>query len=175
MPDMTATAPTAAASIDTGKVSNRRRLRFASIDEVLGDVGALVSAERVGNLARLGNWTLGQSLGHLATWIEFGFDGYPPNLNPPFFIKWILKARRHRYIHEGMPAGVKIPRIAGGTVGTEMMSTEDGAHRYRHALERLREAPPARPNVIFGPMTHEEWIQMHLRHAELHLSFFAVK
>jgi len=42
-------------------------------------------------------------------------------------------------------------------------------------MERLRAGPPARPNVIFGPLTHDEWIQLHLRHAELHLSFFAVK
>jgi hypothetical protein len=174
---MTATLPTPAAStvIDTGKVSNRRNLRFASIDEALGDVGALVAADRVGNLQRLGNWTLGQVLGHLATWINFGFDGYPAKLNPPFFIKWILKARKHRYIHQGLPAGAKIPGIDGGTAGTEMMSTEDGVHRFRQAMERLRAAPPARPNVIFGPLSHDEWMQLHLRHAELHLSFFAVK
>jgi len=174
---MTATLPTSAASspVDTGKVSNRRRLRYSSIDEALGDVGALVSADRVGNLQRLGNWTLGQALGHLSTWINFGFDGYPPNLNPPFFIKWILKTRKRRYIHQGMPPGVKIPGINGGTVGTETMGTDDGVHRYRHAMERLRAGPPARPNVIFGPLTHDEWIQLHLRHAELHLSFFAVK
>jgi hypothetical protein len=174
---MTATLPASAphTPIDTGKVANRRRLRFGSIDEVLGDVGALVAAERVGNLERLGNWTLGQALGHLSTWINFGYDGYPPSLNPPFFIKWIIKARKRRYIHEGMPSGVKIPRIAGGTVGTDVFSTDDGVHRFRHAMERLRAAPPAGPNIIFGPLTHEEWIQLHLRHAELHLSFFAVK
>jgi hypothetical protein len=174
MTTTTAPAPSASTKIDTGKVSGRRRVRFTSIDEVLGDVGALVAADRVGNLRRLGNWTLGQALGHLATWVNFGFDGYPPSLNPPFFIKWILKARKRRYIHQGLPAGAKIPGQENGTAGTEILSTEEGAHRYRHAMERLRDGPPARPNVIFGPLNHDEWIQLHLRHAELHLSFFAV-
>ena len=29
----------------------------------------------------------------------------------------------------------------------------------------------SKPSPVFGPMTHEEWEQLHCRHAELHFSF----
>jgi hypothetical protein len=35
----------------------------------------------------------------------------------------------------------------------------------------LAKAPPTIPHALFGPLTHDEWIAQHLRHAELHLSF----
>ena len=57
--------------VDTGKVPGRRPLRFESIDQVLAEVDRLVEAERAGQLKRLGNWTLGQVLGHLAVWAEY--------------------------------------------------------------------------------------------------------
>jgi hypothetical protein len=38
-------------------------------------------------------------------------------------------------------------------------------------MSRLKAAPPSGPNVIFGPMSHQEWQSMHLRHAELHLGY----
>ena len=38
-------------------------------------------------------------------------------------------------------------------------------------MERLQAEAPTAPNVIFGQLTHEEWIAINLRHAELHLGF----
>ena len=159
-----------AAAVDTGRVTGCRTLRFASLDELWADVERLGAAERGGTLRRRGNWTLGQALGHLATWAQFAFDGTP--LNPPWFIKLILRMRKKRYLNEGMPRGVKIPKVEGGTLGTEPMSLDEGLSRYRAVIDRLRRETPSKPNVIFGPLTHEEWVKLQLRHAELHLSFF---
>ena len=80
--------------------------------------------------------------------------------------------RKKRYLFEGMPRGVKIPKVEGGTLGTEPMSLDEGLSKYRAVIGRLRRESPSKPNVIFGPLTHEEWIALQLRHAELHLSFF---
>jgi len=159
-----------AAAVDTGRVSGCRTLRFASLDELWADVERLAAADRAGTLKRRGNWTLGQALGHLATWGQFAFDGTP--LQPPWFIKLILRMRKKRYLHEGMPRGVRIPKVEGGTLGTEPLALDDGLSRYRAVIDRLRRETPSKPNVIFGPLTHEEWIALQLRHAELHLSFF---
>jgi hypothetical protein len=52
-----------------------------------------------------------------------------------------------------------------------MLSRDDGISRYRAALERLAREAPTQPNVVFGPLTHDQWIKLNLRHAELHLSF----
>ncbi len=56
-------------------------------------------------------------------------------------------------------------------MGTEPLSTEEGAARYKRAWERLRKAPPGVPNPVFGALTHEEWMMLHRRHAELHLGY----
>jgi hypothetical protein len=52
---------------------------------MMTEVDRLVEAERGGRLKRLGNWTLGQTLGHLAEWAEYGYSGCP--LKVPFFIR----------------------------------------------------------------------------------------
>src|SRR5262245_23738347 len=99
------------ANIDTGKVTGRRQLHFDSIDQMLADVDALVVADKAGRLKRIGNWTLGQTLNHLATWMEFAFTGSP--LNPPFFIRWLIRMKRKQFFVGPMPAGVKIPGVPG--------------------------------------------------------------
>ena len=156
--------------VDTGTVTNRRILRFDSLDQVLEEVDRLAAAERAGRLKRLGNWTLGQVLGHLATWAEFAYTGVP--LKPPFFIRWILRLRKQKFLYKPMPAGVRIPRVAGGTLATDPVPLDEALGRYRRVLERLKSEPPTAPSPIFGPLTHEESIALNLRHAELHLGFF---
>jgi hypothetical protein len=155
--------------MDTGKVSGRRMLRFASIEQALVEVDHLVEAERAGRLKRLGNWTLGQTLGHLAAWAEYGYTGSP--LKVPFFIKWFLRLRKRKFLYGPMRAGVKIPGVAGGTLATEPMSLDEALVRWRRVMGRLKTEAPTAPNNIFGPLTHDESIALNLRHAELHLGF----
>jgi len=156
--------------VDTGKVTGRRSLHFNSIDQLLAEVDRLADAERSGRLKQLGNWTLGRALGHLATWGEFAYTGVP--LNPPFFIRWILRFQKKKFLVGPMPAGVKIPRVENGTLGTEPISLDVGLARYKAVLQRLKSEAPILPSPIFGKMTHEESIALTLRHAELHLGFF---
>ena len=166
---MSETSRAAARPRNTGKVSGRRILRFGSIDELMAEVNRLAEADQAGRLEGLGNWTLGQTLGHLACWVDYSFDGAP--LKVPFFVRWIMRGWKQKFLNEAMRAGARIPRIPGGTLAIEPMSTADGLERMRAAMARLRDAAPAMPHPIFGPMTHAEWIQSHLRHAELHLGF----
>ncbi len=39
-------------------------------------------------------------------------------------------------------------------------------------IDRLNREPQRYPSPVFGKMTKEEWDQLHLRHAEMHLSFY---
>jgi hypothetical protein len=109
---MNTTEQASPAPVDTGKVAERRILRFESIDQATAEVDRLVEAERAGRLKRLGNWTLGQTLGHLAAWTEYGYTGYP--FKPPFFVRWFLRLRKQAFLYGPMRAGVKIPGIEGG-------------------------------------------------------------
>ncbi len=158
--------------VDTGKVTGRRTLRFNSPGEMEADVAKLVEAERAGRLTHVGNWTLGQALNHLGVWATFAFEEHP--LKPPFFVRWIVGMRKNTYINVKLPAGVSIPKVEGGTVACEPAPRvwKKGLDRFNSAWARLKKERPTRPNVIFGPLSHQEWINLNLRHAELHLSFF---
>ena len=149
----------------------RRQLRFNTIDDALAEAERLVAADCGGRVTRCGNWELGQMLGHLATWANFAFDGYPSEITPPLPVRLIGRMMKNRVINKGMMPGMKIGRVPGGTLGTEVMSPDEGLSRFRTAMERLRTTDPAKPNPVFGPLTHEQWIQLNLRHAELHMSF----
>lgn len=158
--------------IDTRSVRGRRALRFADAAEVLRDVDALLAAERAGSLQRLGNWTLGQALAHLAAWASYPFDGYPPELRANALVRFFARLLKRRMLSGPLPAGFRIPRAPGGTWGADDVSAEEGAARCRRAFERLDREPPRRPNPVFGPLAHEDWKRLNLAHAELHLSFF---
>src|SRR5262245_4304541 len=120
--------------VDTGKVTTRRILHFESIDQMMAEVDRLVAAERAGQLNHVGNWTLGQILGHLAVWSEFAYTEMP--LNPPFFVKWILWFSKNSFLYKPMRAGVKIPHCPGGTLGTAPMTVDEGLARLQKVVER---------------------------------------
>ena len=155
--------------VDTRKAAGRRILRFESIDELMAEVDRLAGAERAGRLKRLGNWTLGQTLGHLACWAEYSYTGTP--LEVPFFLRWLLRLRKRKFLYEPMRAGVRIPGVAGGTLANEPRSLDDGLNRLWRVMERLKAEAPSRSHPMFGLLKHDEWIAIHLRHAELHLGF----
>lgn len=157
-------------SIDTKRVTDRRKLRFDTLAALRTDLEQLETAHRAGSLRHTGNWLPGRNLAHLAAFANYAFDGYPMR-SPPWFIRLLVKGRKDTYIRGTMPLGVRIPGVAGGTVGADDVPFDEGLARLRAALDRLERTAPTRPNPLFGPLTHEEWTQMQLRHAELHLGF----
>ncbi|MBX3407465.1 MAG: DUF1569 domain-containing protein [Phycisphaeraceae bacterium] len=160
-------------AVDTSRTKQRRDLRFADSAAMWADIERIVESERAGTLRRAGNWTVGQSLGHLATWAELPYDGYPPELKPPWWLKFIMRPFKDRFLGPkgSMPPGVRIPGVPGGTIGTEPMETEAAIERLRRAWARLEAAHPGIPNPVFGELTHQQWIRLNLGHAELHLGF----
>ena len=158
-------------TVNTGKVPGRRVLRFDSFESLFAEVDALALAERAQRLRRIGNWTLGQALGHVAAWADYAFDGYPPDINPPWIVRFVVGFQKKSFIHQKMRAGVKIPGVQNGTKAIEVISTDEGVRRLRAAFTRLRDQAPVLPNPLFGPLSHGEWIGLNLRHCELHLSF----
>lgn len=124
----------------------------------------------MGTLRRTGNWTAGQTFGHLAAWINYAYEGFP--MKVPWFIRILVRTKKAKYLRDGMDAGIRIPRVPGGTFATEALDTQEGATRLKSALARLKSGEPARfESPAWGPMTLEDRIALNLRHAELHLSF----
>ena len=147
----------------------RRKLQFNSIDDITTDAGKLAQAERNKKLRQLGNWTLGQACGHIAAWIDYGFDGTPAKFS--LIVRMLARGRRKKYLSEPTNPGGRLPRIPGGTLATDPLTTEDGLNRLKRACARLKASTPARKHFIFGKLKPDEWKNLHLRHAELHLSF----
>lgn len=157
--------------VDTRTSSEHRLLRFNSVDECVATVKQIIAASESGHLRATGNWTPGQIMTHLANWIGYAYDGFPI-APPPFFIRWILKLRFRKMLRDGMPRGVRIPRVEGGTVGMEDIGTDEAARKLLAALDRLKNDEAARfDSPAFGAMSHEDRIALNLRHAELHLGF----
>lgn len=155
--------------------STFRQLRFESIDAALAEARSLAAGESRGGLTSCGNWTLGQALGHLSTWIGFCFDGFPPELRMPWILRLVMKTQKRRMTTRAMPRGVKIPGVAGGTLGVEPLGTAEGLARFEAACARLKAQTPLQPSPLLGTLTKDEWVGLHLRHAELHLGMFSVR
>jgi hypothetical protein len=159
-------------AVNTKKVKDRRRLRFEDFAAALQDADSLVDAERRGALRTTGNWTLGQALGHIAFWVRAPLDGYPPTPTPPFILRLIIPLMKSYFLNKGLPAGARLPGVAGGTVGIEPMDTDRALAELRTAYDRLSHETPAKLNPVLGKLSHDDWIKLNLRHAELHQSFF---
>ena len=151
----------------------RRTLRFDSIDQALEDIYRLAAAGSEGKLHSSGRWSLGQSLNHLATWINYAYEGFPIKI--PFFLRWLGPFIKKRALSKAMKPGIRIPGIPGGTLAIEDVPTAEALPRLRRSFARLSSQAPTAPHPIFGPLSQQEWIAMHLRHAELHLSFLSAE
>lgn len=154
----------------TEKAAARRVLRFAGIKEMIADADALAVLERAGKLRSAGAWTLGQAMHHLASWADYAYAGLPIKI--PLPLRILFRPMKQRAIYKPMPAGLRIPRIAGGTLAIVREPLDTAQPRLHRSFERLKSEAPTLPHPIFGPLTHDEWINLNLRHCELHLSFF---
>jgi hypothetical protein len=159
-------------SINTRNVKDRRKLRFERFEDALRDAERLADAERLGTLRVTGNWELGQAIGHVAAWARFPLDGYPPLPRMPWFIRALIPLFKKSFLNRGLPAGANIGNLPGGTLATEPMETDLALRQLREAFGRLERQVPTQPNPVLGPLSHEDWIKLNLRHAELHFSFF---
>lgn len=156
--------------VNTARVDDFRRLWFDSIQDLRREVDRIVAADAAGTLRCAGNWTAGQTFGHLSTWIDFGYEGFP--FRVPWFIRFLVRRQMRSYMKRGLPRGVRIPRgPKEGTWGTELISTEQGARRLHASLDRLAREPAKFHSPAFGRLTEQERIALNLRHAELHLGY----
>jgi hypothetical protein len=153
-------------SINTAKVQSRRQLRFQCIDDIAADVERLAACKE---LRALGNWSSGQVLEHLASTMDNSIDGFPNFVPAPIklFLRLFLK---RRFLTKPMPPGFKLPAKAEKMLPGET-SWDTALTNFRRAMQRVKTETHRSPHPAFGPMTADEWNQIHCRHSELHLSF----
>jgi hypothetical protein len=148
-------------AVKTARVAGRRRLHFETYQDVLDDVRALAA----GPTRQLGNWSLGEICHHLAKTMDMSIDGSKAQF--PWILRTIGPLFKKRFISRPMPAGYTVPK------GSGLMPEADatGVAALERAVARIEQTHQRSPHALFGPMTREEWDQLHMRHCELHLSF----
>jgi hypothetical protein len=154
--------------VRTTKVVGRRKVRFENLDEIIADA-EMLAAKRV---RQLGNWSVGQATGHLARTMQLSLDGFDGALAPlPF--RLLMKIAKRPLLRYGFRPGFKLPSpIAEKAILEPSFTNEQGLGELRTNIKRLKHEPQRAVHPAFGRLTKEEWNRVHLRHAELHLSFF---
>lgn len=144
----------------------RRKLRFASFQEVLEEVEALHAQPH----QQLGNWPLPVAAGHLAAAINASIDGgtFPVRWYYKLLGPWVIKPRLLR----SFPAGFQLPRVARKLlIPEQQIHFDDALAQLRTAIDRLQTEQQRGTHPVLGALTVDEWNRFHLRHAELHLGF----
>ncbi len=164
---MSATATPGRPPVNTAKVQGRRELHFASVDELLADAERLAASPTV---KQLGNWSLGQALGHLAAAMDTAVDG--AKNRPPWFFR-VMGRLFKKQVLKKMTPGFNLPaNAAKELIPPSSMTTAEGIAKLRVSVARLKATPNRAPSPFLGPLTPEESDRLQCSHAELHLSFF---
>ncbi len=153
-------------TINSKSVSGRRELSFQSFDDMLADAEALVASK---STKTLGNWPLSQLLTHLSSTIVNSIDGFA--VKAPWFIRLIGPFLKSGMLKNKMAPGIQLPKHALAVAFPTAASAADALSQLRAAVARTKKERMTAPHPAFGKMNHEEWMQLHLRHAELHLSY----
>jgi hypothetical protein len=152
--------------VDSKTVQGRRRLHYSSFEEVIADAEKLVSSPTA---RTLGNWPLGQLLAHLAMAMNRSIDGI--SFKTPWYKRLFGRLVKRSVLKHGVSPGIKLPKEREAGAYPSVSSSREALDMLRKAAGRLRNEKATAIHPILGKLTHEEWTQFHLRHAELHLSF----
>jgi hypothetical protein len=155
-------------AMDTTKVK-RRQVRYQSLQELLDDA----SKQATSQVATSGNWSQGQIFEHLARNIDRSIDGYSHRVALPFRLlgRFIFKKK---ILRNGMSPGFQLPRKAADELVPTPCEAAAALEHLRRAVARLQTDSNRVSHPFFGKMTLAEWEQLHLKHAELHMSFIGV-
>ncbi len=148
--------------VNTKKVSGRRTVRYASLDELLADARRISDVE----VRMLGNWSPGQIYWHLARSLDSSIDGVGFSIPAP--VRWLMTLlMKRKFLKKGLPAGFK----STDQFIPEEISGEAGLASLQAAITRQKQEPDRVPHPAFGNIGRDGWNDFHLRHAEMHMSF----
>ncbi len=177
----------------------RRALHIPNLDSLTRLVHSLREAVAPGGVGLnvSGNWSVGQILHHLSRTISGSLDGFacvpirptePPGpLRDAPILGRLLRRIDRQDLHAErlllrrvlldqplLPAGPSVA-LPGQLDPFAQVWTSDASAWLLAVLGRLASGERMRrESPTLGPMTHEQWVAFHLRHAELHLSFVHV-
>jgi hypothetical protein len=153
-------------AVNVKTVEGRRTLTFQSLDDVVADAEKLVSSPQT---KVLGNWSLGQLLMHLAGTMNASIDGI--KFMAPWYIRLIGPFLKGSVLKKGLSPGFNLPKEREAGAFPVPNSLQEALEKLQKGANRLKSEKATARHPAFGALTHEEWVRLHLRHAEMHLSF----
>ena len=146
-----------------GAAADRRTLSFGSLDDILREVESLALAAP----SSIGSWTPAQNIDHVRRLVRFSREGGA--IRMPLVFRLLGRLMKSKYLTDRAKPGFK---TVDPFLPPEGVSLDDAVAAFREEI-RLASRPGAmsQPSPFLGRMTHEQWEQLHCRHAELHLSF----
>jgi hypothetical protein len=150
----------------TAEQTQRRSIEFATLDEVRADIEALAA----GSYVTVGKWSFAQILDHLASSLNCSLDGFP--FKASFFVRWFVAPMiKNSILTREMKPGFKLPKKFSSYLPTEECTMDEALPKVLAAIKRFETELPLADHPFFGKMASEEWMNLHVRHAELHMSF----
>jgi hypothetical protein len=156
-------------SVNTTKVKNRRKVEYASFDELLADARRFGA----GPIKTLGNWSPGQIFRHLALSYNQSVEGFP--ICFPWHMRLVARLFKKKFLSGSMPAGFSMPAEVAREVAPPVTSVAEGLAELEAAIARLKTTSRRGTHPMFGQLTPEEWNAVHLKHASLHMSFLVAE
>ena len=145
----------------------RRSIRLGRMTEIVAEAERLGAS---GAVRSTGQWTPAQNLQHVARVIQASLDGFPASA--PAWLRIAGRLLRSRALNRPMAPGFKVPARLSVLGPDPDVEWEAALAALREQVGRIESGERmTRPSPIFGELSHEEWEQLHCRHAELHLGF----
>ena len=152
-------------TVKTSQVTDRRSLRFGRMADLVADVDSLGV-----DVVATGNWNPGQIVDHVTKVIVFSLDGFEVP-KAPLPLRLIGSLIKNATLNKPMKPGVKLPGKFSFMLPGDV-AWDDARRRLAEVVARFDGGERmTRPSPIFGELSHEQWIQLHCRHAEMHFSF----
>lgn len=146
---------------------DRRTLRFETLDDLVADARAVALRPH----RATGNWNASQILLHVAGLIAHANRG--SELRMPAPVRVLGRAIKLSGVWKRpIPAGIKAPpSLMAQNDANAAVPAEEAFATLEREVAEARARPMSHPSPLLGKLTHEEWVTVHCRHAELHFSF----
>tara|TARA_R110002049_G_scaffold4601_2_gene31726 strand:- start:12278 stop:12757 length:480 start_codon:yes stop_codon:yes gene_type:complete len=152
-----------------------RTQAFENFDQVIEQVQQRLND----GYTQMGKWNLAQCCEHLSEWMRYAMEGYPKSPLPIRVMVGLLKATMgRRLLANALKDGFKdgLPTIPQSVAAPDKSTDADAVRRLADMIERLKSyRGPIQPSPLYGPLEHDELMQLHLVHCAHHLKFLKPK
>ncbi|QDV52134.1 DUF1569 domain-containing protein [Gimesia fumaroli] len=148
--------------------TERRKLEFRNLDEILAEVEKLASED----VRTTGNHTFGEILNHLALSLDVA-TGRVQGPPPPLFMRLIMPLMKRMVINsKPLKPGIKLPAKGEAFFWPDKeFDVPATVDYFKEAVNYYKVNGPIEKHPFFGKISKADCDELNCRHAALHLSF----